>query len=93
MSEKRSLARLAEKLDTEYAVYIRRWEATPIEVAMQDVEKLVAAKQIKHHLADSITEGDAALLLYKGVTLEKVIDQYGQSICPPPQTHGDRGLL
>ena len=80
MSENSSLARLAEKLNAEYAAYIRRWEATPIEVAMQDVEKLVAAKQIKHHLADAITEGDAALLLHKGVTLEKLIDQYGQSM-------------
>lgn len=80
MSEKSSLARLAEKLNTEYNAYIRRWEATPIEVAMQDVEKLVAAKQIKCYLADSITEGDAALLLHKAVTLEKLIDQYGQSM-------------
>lgn len=80
MSEKSALTRLGDKLNTEYASYIRRWEATPIEVAMQDVEKLMAAKQIKCHLTDSITEGDAAFLLHKGTTLEKLIDQYGQSM-------------
>ncbi len=76
MSEKSARERLSDKLNAEYAAYIRRWEATPLHVVIQDVEKLMAAKQIKSHLTDAITEGDAALLLHKGLTLEKLVDQY-----------------
>ncbi len=80
MREKSARDRLSDKLNAEYAACIRRWEATPFDVVMQDVEKLMAAKQIKSHLADTITEGDAALLLHKGLTLEKLVDQYGQGM-------------
>ncbi len=80
MREKSARDRLSDKLNAEYAAYIRRWEATSFDVVMQDVEKLMAAKQIKNHLANAITEADAVILLYEGVTLESLIKRYGQSM-------------
>ncbi len=80
MNEKSALAQLSDRLNAEYAAYIRRWETSPFHVLMQDVEELMAAKQIKCDLTNSITEGDAALLLYKGVTLESLIEQYRQGM-------------